>query len=569
MEDPQINLNSQLLSRISGQKLKSKMAASQDDQQLDTAANLLNSGQDQAGVSYAESRQSNLNVLIESKFDRKENSSKQITGTVGRYEDEKANNVQSTVADKYIDSEDKHDEQSETKTTEGNVLAEDNRDDIQATDDDRVTTSISRETTISLDYELVGPTYDNKEAQTMIVKCQLCSENMKMPKILPCLHSFCESCLEGFVKKLVDRTKTTSVTCPLCHAVALISRNRFNVREYIESLPTSTLISTILSRKAARTRLCSVCKSDSNKAICWCGYCALAFCNEHVQYHKQLTSNKNRHPTVDLDDISSSKSTIMFPYQKCQFHKKEDLHLFCKEEWTPCCHKCRKMLHRHCDVQKGSVVPLSVAAGKVKESKNAKHLKKRLEGLREEAEIVSEDRMKNLDELELQLRLGRESISTIRSMINEHLDQLEDELHDELTEIYEKTRIDLEDERDKAEIKLRTIVHYQNILENIQIHSPEMQAITEMSHLKDQVKNMEVELLNFKRKARTFEISITTYAEYFKQIAKMGALQRRELSAYKAVPVTQTSRGSSKAETTFSRTKTNLYKGQSNSKSTL
>lgn len=543
------------------------MASGEDFiQQPETATHHVGSTHDQLDnfSEQVQSRQSDLKDTIESNLNSRENSAKTtsnipepINNETADVEDRKNENIEPTV------------QENDTNHVEING-PEGNKDDTQTTDDDRMTTPITRETTdVSLDLDLVGPIHDEKEAQTLIVKCQLCSENMKMPKILQCLHSFCESCLEGYVKKLVDRAKTTTITCPLCHAVVLISRSRINVREYIESLPTSTLISTILGKKAARTRLCSVCKSDTSRAVCWCGYCALAFCDEHVLYHKQLTSNKNRHPTINLDDINSNKTTALFPYQKCQFHKKEDLHLFCKEEWSPCCHICRKMLHRNCDVQKGSVVPLSVAAGKIKDSKNAKQLKKRLEGLRDEAENVSEDRIKNLDELELQLRLGRESISTIRNMINEHLDQLEDELHDELTEIYERTRIDLEEERDRAEIKLRTIVYYQNILENIHIHSPEMQAISEMSHLKDQAKSMEVELLNFKRKARTFEISITTYAEYFKQIAKIGALQRRELAAYKAVPIAQATRGTSKAESTFSRTKTNLYKGHSNSKSTL
>ena len=415
--------------------------------------------------------------------------------------------------------------------------------------------SMSRETTdVSLDLELEGPTHDKKEAQYLLVRCQLCSQNMRMPKMLQCLHSFCEQCLEGYVKKLVDRSKTTTITCPLCHTVVLISRGKINAREYVESLPISTIVSTVLSKKAAITRLCNVCKSDVNRAICWCGYCALAFCDEHVQYHKQLTSLKHRHPTISLDDIGRNKPTMMFPYQKCHFHKKEDLHLFCKEEWILCCHVCRKMLHKQCDVQKGSVVPLSNAATKVKDGKHAKNLSKRLEALREESETISEDRMKNLDELELQLRLGRESISTIRNCINDHLDHLEDGLHDELKEIYERTRTDLEEERDKAEIKLRTVVHFQNILENIHIHSPDTQAISEMSHLRHQTKFMESDVRKFKRKARTFEISITTYAEYFKQISRMGALQRREISAYKMAPVPAPTR-----------TKTNFYKAGSKS----
>jgi hypothetical protein len=48
--------------------------------------------------------------------------------------------------------------------------------------------------------------------------------------------------------------------------VVLISRGKINAREYVESLPISTIVSTVLSKKAAITRLCNVCKSDVNRA---------------------------------------------------------------------------------------------------------------------------------------------------------------------------------------------------------------------------------------------------------------------------------------------------------------
>ncbi len=47
------------------------------------------------------------------------------------------------------------------------------------------------------------------------LKCSICLDNFKNPKVLPCCHSFCLHCLEGAHERTKDKK---SLTCPQCKA---------------------------------------------------------------------------------------------------------------------------------------------------------------------------------------------------------------------------------------------------------------------------------------------------------------------------------------------------------------
>jgi len=190
------------------------------------------------------------------------------------------------------------------------------------------------------------------------------------------------------------------------------------------------------------------------------------------------------------------------------------------------------MLHSVCD-KKGSVVPISVAAMTMKEGDHSKNLKKKIETLREDAKSISKDFSINLEELEVDLKKSKESIVNSRECIKEHLNYLEDELSDELKKTYEHTRTKIEVQRDKAEVRLRKVIHYQEMIENIYIHSSETHALMELSKLRNQAENLKSDIHTSQMKSRTFELSLQSYIKYFKNIKKMGVIQRHTTATCK------------------------------------
>ena len=64
-------------------------------------------------------------------------------------------------------------------------------------------------------------------------KCPICSETVKDPKTLPCLHSFCLLCLDNLAR-IERRRHQDEISCPICQTSILIPEiNTFS------DLPTS------------------------------------------------------------------------------------------------------------------------------------------------------------------------------------------------------------------------------------------------------------------------------------------------------------------------------------------
>ena len=70
-----------------------------------------------------------------------------------------------------------------------------------------------------------------------IAECPVCTEVYSEPKVLPCIHTFCLKCLEGWSK---DKKPGDQVSCPLC-------RNEFTVPDGgLEKLSKNNFVAKLL-----------------------------------------------------------------------------------------------------------------------------------------------------------------------------------------------------------------------------------------------------------------------------------------------------------------------------------
>ncbi|KAH9507813.1 Tripartite motif-containing protein 2 [Bulinus truncatus] len=95
-----------------------------------------------------------------------------------------------------------------------------------------------------------------------LLSCAICDHRYKDPKVLPCLHSFCEQCLSDVIP-----SESLSVTCPVCRqqsilpldGVAALQTNNFilNLLKVITSpdLCTSCEVVCLVANKNSETRL--------------------------------------------------------------------------------------------------------------------------------------------------------------------------------------------------------------------------------------------------------------------------------------------------------------------------
>ena len=358
-----------------------------------------------------------------------------------------------------------------------------------------------------------------------ILLCILCEKTIRVPKCLPCLHSFCEPCLTKYVEKIIKQSKgKIEIICPECKLVVFQTLGKMNGKSYSENLPTGTICSSLLIETAMEEKVCHFNDGCKKEAVTWCGYCANALCIDHTDLHRQLTTMKIYHSTIELQDAAKVK----FPFQKCVHHPKENVSFFCPRDWSTCCHICGKIQHKNCYFMNRGVMPIADIAPEIKENHTTKSLDPQLDTLEVEAQELSNDRQRNLSRLELQHQKGKDNIANFRIAMNEHLDQLEKDLNEEFDAKYEKVKNDLEKEKIIIDTRLRTVQHYKEMLEAINSKSTNLQAVTELTKLKEQTETVNCDVQQRKRNLKRMELSFIPLHDLEKTLPKMGSVQIKE-----------------------------------------
>lgn len=184
------------------------------------------------------------------------------------------------------------------------------------------------------------------------IMCSLCSETFKSPKILPCLHTFCEPCINDFVTSFVRNkpSRASSFPCPLCRAV--VEPKNSNVNEWATQQPNNIVMEIVVAKSVHGTNPdCNACKSANVKseATFWCKVCDEALCSQCNIVHGRLKLTRH-HQCVSIDDIAVDNRGIYVNAidTACTEHAKE-IDRFCINHSRLCCIVCLHCEHRNCD----------------------------------------------------------------------------------------------------------------------------------------------------------------------------------------------------------------------------
>ena len=155
--------------------------------------------------------------------------------------------------------------------------------------------------------------------------CKICFEEYKSPKILPCLHTFCQSCLEKHLDRIRQPTGSGDgesaptpvvLLCPLCRnstnipeeGIAGLKTNFFilNLKDVISSPkkrsppnspPRNRPSSSSASREQIYGKYNGFCSYHNNSVHLYCADCELPICSVCAQ--EQVHGS---HHVLDLED---------------------------------------------------------------------------------------------------------------------------------------------------------------------------------------------------------------------------------------------------------------------------
>jgi hypothetical protein len=159
-----------------------------------------------------------------------------------------------------------------------------------------------------------------------ITECPICTEVYTDPRVLPCIHTFCLKCIEGWGK---DKQPGDKVACPLC-------RKEFEVPDgKLTALPKNFFVHKLLETKkisgasARKDTPCDVCSSDEatdvgvaavKAAAMYCFDCQQNLCQQCCNCHTKLKSSSS-HKTIELGSQLQSESILLdFPPSNCNKH---------------------------------------------------------------------------------------------------------------------------------------------------------------------------------------------------------------------------------------------------------
>ncbi|XP_046861230.1 E3 ubiquitin-protein ligase TRIM33-like isoform X3 [Xenia sp. Carnegie-2017] len=190
------------------------------------------------------------------------------------------------------------------------------------------------------------------EDSSLPKSCSICKTGFDSvaPKLLPCLHSFCQSCLEDRLRG--NEPSTTSAVpcsarlkCPKCGQEFLVPAR--GVATLIDNQFILDIVKKPSRENESASHKCTSCEDDSD-ASSFCLNCSEWLCSACVQAHQRVRVTKD-HEIKSGEELKESlrNNNRSERCLYCKKHPSEKLQLFCVKCERLTCRDCQLHEHKH------------------------------------------------------------------------------------------------------------------------------------------------------------------------------------------------------------------------------
>lgn len=196
-------------------------------------------------------------------------------------------------------------------------------------------------------------TFSPAELCEDLVCCVICFEpysDTRIPKALPCLHTFCSDCLRGSIEAHLkiprkDRSAGTPrfFPCPVCKEDIRIPENGmkgfkddFRIRrisEVVSKMKSPSFEHKVIPLIDQKCDVCKFFKKDIPGPL-YCVECSKFLCKSCSEKHLMMTIAKN-HNIVDAKHMGNQENEV-----SCPEHEGEVLRYFCRDCNRSLCATC-------------------------------------------------------------------------------------------------------------------------------------------------------------------------------------------------------------------------------------
>lgn len=336
-----------------------------------------------------------------------------------------------------------------------------------------------------------------------ILKCPICFEVFNKPKYLPCLHTFCEACLDSYIVSSVQQDLETKnneteskpkvdFKCPVCRVVVPVSDQTLPVEEWASTFTTNHSLLALLDKQKLQrnVKLCDPCQMDSKDvtAKSWCKVCNEALCETCANYHRKFVATKQHKLFAITEEGGDDYKITRFEY--CKMHKDRQLEAFCFDHDQPCCVSCVTINHRKCD----HVSSLEDAARDVLDKPEITELKQTLNEMEKLFSKMLEITKLNMSNVHQEKQNMLTHISELRVRINTHLDEIQSKLEQDIKSSEKQHVGKLNEIIFDLENRQKQVDHYRRVLATVSAKATNVHVFLEMKKIKKKQEEIEMYL---------------------------------------------------------------------------
>ncbi|KAL3852728.1 hypothetical protein ACJMK2_016346 [Sinanodonta woodiana] len=373
------------------------------------------------------------------------------------------------------------------------------------------------------------------EVSTQRLKCPLCLERFKSPKVLDCFHTFCENCLSTtmFAKKTC-RGKDI-FECPVCatHIRAPAQEETQEIWAY--NLPTNFPILSFIEGKGSEsveTVFCQPCQADGKMkaSVAFCVDCSEYLCCACRKSHALFKMSKNHlitEESVRTNQIPESDSVYL---DLCNLHNKP-LAYYCNDHKGACCVQCIPEVHRKC-TKIDDIVDL--AQYEPGDDRLKEEVRGKLEILMLDFQQIQGKREENLKLINEQKEEIRKCIETWRKNLVRKVKELETSALERLDEVHQDVTTELSNRLKECKSAIAAVEVSNLMLDEAIKMKNERQTFIALTKISKQAENYLTNLQHLYDRA--FEISLEyatkTEVESFYNADSLGDTKKHSKSMY-------------------------------------